>query len=336
MSEVKEAVDPKQLALREKSDPVQLANHAHLLSECHVKNTSGHAAEWWKKAHASAIQAMPEEIKCHDAVKGQVGTTLWDIAHASLESQGQKGSVAHEMKRIADLNHISVDCSDLRNKEIRLHDHHAKVVEAPLPPPPPVEKPCPPHHAVEVTPPVRPPDVLPEPKVIMAPDYIGGDRRPLPPPPPERYDMQGYPRPIEPCHQPNILDLLNPFARRDTECRMPPPDGNYDYYRREHRGYREEGQFGIGQLFGGQQLLQGEQYHQRGQIIQREQYHERAASVRLGNTVVQEAPPVQLAPAPMRTQTMRHSYSTTETTTMNGQPCPPGQMTGRNNGMHRR
>jgi hypothetical protein len=332
MSEVKEAVDPKQLALRDKSNPTLLANHAHLLSECHVKSTSGHAAEWWKKAHASAIQAMPEEIKCHDAVKGQVGTTLWDIAHASLESQGQKGSVANEMKRIADLNQISVDCSDLRNKEIRLHEHHAKAVEAPLPPPPPVEKaPCPPRHAVEVTPPVRPPDVLPEPKVIMAPDYIGGDQRPLPSPPPvERYDMQGYQRQIEPCHQPNILDLLNPFARRDTECRMPPPDGNYDYYRREHHGYREEGQFGIGQLFGGQQLLQGEQYPQR------EHYHERATSVRLGNTVVQEAPAVQLAPAPMRTQMTRHSYSSMDTNTMNGQPCPPGQMTGRNNGMHRR
>jgi hypothetical protein len=295
MSEVNEAAVPKQLALNDKIDHAKLIDHAHLISECHVKNTSGHAAEWWKKAHASAIQAMPEEIKCHDAVKGQVGTTLWDIAHASLESQGQKGSVANEMKRIADLNHISVDCSDLRNKEIRLHEHHAKAVESA--PAVPAERPLPP------LPPVRPADVLPEPKVIMAPDFIGGDQRPLPPLPPRGYDdMQpAYLPPVEPCHQPNLFDLFNPFPRRDMECRMPPPDGDYGYYRREHRGYGNEGQFGIGQLFG-QQFQQGEQYHQG----RSNQYHVRATGMPVGRTVVQEAPLVQAAPSPMRTQSTGH------------------------------
>ena len=334
MSEVNEAVDPKQLALRDQVvHSPRLNDQAHqLMSECHVKNTSGHATEWWKKAHASAIQAMPEEIKCHDSVRGQVGTTLWDIAHASLESQGQKGSVAHEMKRIADLNHISVDCSDLRNKEIRLHEHHAKPVEAPCPPKEIQAAPLPPPRPVDVLPPVRPADVLPEPKVIMAPDFVDRDRRPQPR---ERYDMQEYPRPIEPCHQPNILDLLNPFARRDNECRMPPQDGNYDYYRRENRGYGYEGQFGGGQLFGQPQFHQRELNQQREQFQQGQttQYHERATSVPVARSVYEAPAPVQVAPAPMRTQTMRHSYSSTTTTEA---PCPPGQMMGRNNGTHRR
>jgi hypothetical protein len=259
MSEVSEAMDPKQLAQRDKVDqPSQLHEHAHqLMSECHLKNTSGHAAEWWKKAHASAIQAMPDEIKSHDSVKGQVGTTLWDIAHASLESHGQKGSVAHEMKRIADLNHISVDCSDLRNKEIRLHEHHAKPVEAKCPPKEVQAAPLPPVRPAELLPPaplppVRPAETLPlEPRVIMAPDFVDRDRHPHSR---ERYDvLSSMPPPIERCHQPNLLDLANPlniigslipFGRRDMECRLPPPDGNYDYYRREHRGYGHERQFG--------------------------------------------------------------------------------------------
>jgi len=227
-----------------------------------------------------------------------------------IRSAWTKGSVAHEMKRIADLNHISVDCNDLRNKEIRLHDHHAKAVEAqsptkeiqsaPLPPrrpadltphpaeasvpvpprrpadltPHPAEAsvPVPPRRPADLTPhpaeasvpvpPRRPADLTPQPaeasaplpprrpadfgpagpKVIKAPDFV--DRNPQPHSR-EGYDVQSLMQPpIERCYQPNLLDLVNPLSgsfillgRRDAECRLPPPDGNYDYYRREQRGY---------------------------------------------------------------------------------------------------